>query len=385
VTFTYLDHNATTPLLPVVKEAMAPYWQGVTGNPSSVHRSGRLARAAVEQARDQVAELVGAHASQVVFTSGGTEANNLALKGMAGYHHAGLLLVGATEHASVQETAVALSNRGWVLEKTVVDNWGRVLLAQTQSALAQAPAMVSVMWANNETGVIDDVPALAKWAQTQGAVMHSDAVQAAGKVKLDFASSGIQLMSVSAHKLGGPKGVGALIVDKSLTLEPLLHGGGHERGYRSGTENVAGIVGFGVAAMAAQQHLQTEARRLRILREQLERGLLAMAGIEVVAQDAERLPNTVCFIIPGVDAEMLVNKLDRAGFAVSSGSACGSHKAVGSPALAAMGYAPDMAQAALRVSLGQGNSEQDIEQFLTALAAQLQQFMPGNRRSRLGA
>ncbi|GMR20518.1 MAG: cysteine desulfurase family protein [Gammaproteobacteria bacterium] len=381
MTFTYLDHNATTPLLPVVKEAMAPYWQGVTGNPSSMHRSGRMARAAVEQARDQVAELVGAHASQVVFTSGGTEANNLALKGMAGYHPAGLLLVGATEHASVQETAVALSHRGWLLEKTVVENRGRVLLAQTQSTLAQAPAMVSVMWANNETGVIEDIPALAEWAQAQGAVMHSDAVQAAGKVEIDFAGSGVQLMSVSAHKLGGPKGVGALIVDKSLTLEPLLHGGGHEKGYRSGTENVAGIVGFGVAAMAAQQHLQTEGRRLRTLRQQLERGLLAVTGIEVVAQDAERLPNTVCFIIPGVDAEMLVNKLDRAGFAVSSGSACGSHKAVGSSVLAAMGYAPDMAQAALRVSLGQGNTEQDIERFLTALAAQLQQLMPGNRRS----
>ncbi|MCW8840132.1 MAG: cysteine desulfurase, partial [Gammaproteobacteria bacterium] len=239
----YLDHNATTPLDERVLEAMLPYLRGRYGNPSSVYALGREARAALEQAREQVAELVSAHPSQVLFTSGGTEANNSALKGVARRAPQGRIAISEVEHASVQSPAAALARDGWQIDTLAVDGEGICHRETLQQALSEQTRMVSVMWANNETGVVQPVAELAEICREQGVIFHTDAVQAAGKLALDFPASGAHLMSLSAHKLYGPKGVGALILDKAVDLEPLLHGGGQERGRRGGTENLAAIVG----------------------------------------------------------------------------------------------------------------------------------------------
>lgn len=376
----YLDHNATTPPDGRVIDAMLPFLREQYGNPSSVHRLGRAARSAIDLAREQVAELIGAHASQVVFTSGGTEANNLAIKGIAGGRPAGRLLIGATEHPSVASTARALTARGWTVDAIPVDEEGRVRLNALEDLLARPAAMVSVMAANNETGVVQDVRAVAARAQAAGAWLHTDAVQAAGKLPVDFARWGAQLMSLSAHKINGPKGVGALIVDKVVDLEPLMHGGGQEKGQRSGTENVAGIVGFGAAAALAKERLAHYGAAMGQLRARLESGLRAIGGIEIFSARAVRLPNTVCFGVRDVDGETLLMSLDRAGMAVSSGSACSSGRTEPNPILLAMGVESDLARGSIRVSLGAGNSERDVDAFVTALAKVLSGLRPAARR-----
>lgn len=370
----YLDHNATTPLDPRVLEVMLPYLTEYHGNPSSVHRVGRVARSAIEKAREQVAELVNAHSSQVIFTSSGTEASNLAIQGVAALNEPGYMAISATEHPSVTEPAVMHRHDGWQVAILPVDEQGRLRVPQMELELNHRPTLVSVMWANNETGVIQDIAALSTMARERGAVMHTDAVQAAGKIAVDFAASGAHLMSLSAHKINGPKGVGALVVDKSVSLQPLLHGGGQEKDRRSGTENVAGIVGFGAAATLAKTRLANYGAHMKSLRDRLESGLRALGGIEIFGAKAERLPNTVCFGTIGVDGETLLLNLDRVGFAVSSGSACASSNREPSPVLLAMGIDADLARSAIRVSLGYGNSEQDIDAFVTALATQLRQM-----------
>ncbi len=364
----YLDHNATAPLEAAVLEAMLPYLREHFGNPSSVHRLGRRARAAIDGAREQVAALVNAHPSQVVFTSGGTEANNLAIKGVATNNRPGRILIGATEHPSVAEAALSLTENGWQVERLPVDRKG-VLQRDVLSAHArQGAALISVMYANNETGVVQDIAAIADVAKAHNALLHTDAVQAAGKLPLDFGACGTHLLSMSAHKIGGPKGVGALIVDKAVELRPLLHGGGQEKERRSGTENVAGIVGFGAAAALVQERLAAYSLRVARLREQLESGLCALEGVEIFSQQALRVPNTTCFGVHGMDGETLVLNLDRQGFAVSSGSACASGSADPSPVLLAMGVDRELARGGLRVSFGWGNTEADVDGFLVALA-----------------
>jgi cysteine desulfurase len=376
----YLDHNATTPPDGRVIDAMLPYLREQYGNPSSVHRVGRAARSAIEVAREQVAELVGAQASQVVFTSGGTEANNLAIKGVAGVGPAGRLLIGATEHLSVASSAKALTARGWTVDEIPVDEEGRVKLNALEGLLAQRPTMVSVMAANNETGVVQDVGAVAARVQAAGAWLHTDAVQVAGKLPVDFTRWGAQLMSLSAHKINGPKGVGALILDKSVEIEPLLHGGGQEKSQRSGTENVAGIVGFGVSATLAKERLAHYGAAMGQLQARLESGLRAIGGIEIFSARAARLPNTVCFGVRDVDGETLLMSLDRVGMAVSSGSACSSGRTEPNPILLAMGVDPDLARGSIRVSLGVGNSERDVDEFVAALATVLNRLRPAARR-----
>jgi cysteine desulfurase len=370
----YLDHNATTPLDPRVLEAMLPYLTVHHGNPSSTHRFGRVARAAIDRAREQVAALVNAQPSQVVFTSGGTEANNQAIKGVAVTSITGCVAIGATEHPSVAEPVTRLKQAGWQVTVLPVDQDGRLRASVGASLRNLRPALVSVMWANNETGVIQDIAALGAEARACGAVLHTDAVQAAGKIEIDFAASGAHLMSLSAHKINGPKGVGALIVDAAVDLKPLLHGGGQEKDRRSGTENVAGIVGFGAAAELAKARVADYGSRVRKLRDRLESELTAIGGIEIFGAATERLPNTVCFGTAGVDGETLLLNLDRGGIAVSSGSACASHHREPSPVLRAMGIEPDLALSAIRVSLGHDSTEQDIDTFLAALAAQLRQL-----------
>ncbi len=367
----YLDHNATTPLDVRVLDAMLPYLREHYGNPSSLHLQGRTARAALDQAREQVAALVNAHPSQVVFTSGGTEANNYALKGVAAKLSPGRIAISAIEHSSLQGAAQALVTHGWQCDSIAVDEQCRVSRAALSAALKSAPRLVSVMMANNETGVIQDIAAISAQVRAAGAIMHTDAVQAAGKIAVDFPASGAHLMSLSAHKLYGPKGVGALIVDKALDLEPLLHGGGHEMERRAGTENVAGIVGFGAAALLAHEELASRASHLKTLRGALEQRLRALPGIVVFAAQAPRVANTVLIGVPAIEGETLLMELDRHGIAVSSGSACTSGSPDPSRVLLAMGVDPDLARRVIRISLGKDNTLADIDRLMTVLNEQI--------------
>jgi cysteine desulfurase len=362
----YLDHNATTRLDERVLEAMLPYLSGPYANASSLHRFGRAARDAVEHARTQVAALVGAQPGEVVWTSGGTESNNLAIKGVAAID-AGRLLYGATEHPAVMEAAESLAAQRGV-EAIVVDCDGRVDWPRFEQQLAAGPvALVALMRANNETGVIQDVAHAARLVHAAGARFHVDAVQAAGKIALDFAALGADLMSLSSHKLHGPKGIGALLRRADVDLWPLHHGGPQERGLRGGTENVAAIVGFGAAAELAQHEWQARARHTLELRQRLEAGLRALPGVQIFGDRVERLPNTVQFAVPGFDGEALLMQLDRRGFAVSSGSACASGKDEPSHVLLAMGVAPETARGAIRVSLGVTNIAAEVDAFVEAL------------------
>jgi cysteine desulfurase len=365
----YLDHNATTPLDARVLEAMLPFLTERYGNASSRHEYGRAARAAIDTARQQVAAAVGAHPTEVVFTSGGSEANNLFIKGAAACLKPGTIAVSAIEHPCVREPAQDLKRLGWGLHEIAVDAEGRIAETDFSVALTKPAKLVSVMLANNETGVLQDIPALASKARAAKAWFHTDAVQALGKMKLDFRAlnaAGVNALTISAHKIYGPQGAAALVLDKRIELKPLISGGGQERNLRSGTENVAAIVGFGVACELAVARLEADAARLANLRGRLEQGL-ALLETAVFSRDAPRLPNTVFFAVAGIDGETLVAQLDRAGFAVASGSACSSVSPEPSHTLLAMGVEAGMAKSALRVSLGRGNTEEDVARFLQAL------------------
>jgi cysteine desulfurase len=372
----YFDHNATTPLDPRVLEAMLPYLAQQYGNASSRHEYGRAARRAVDEARQRVAFAAGAHPTEVVFTSGGSEANNLFLKGAAACLTPGMVAISAIEHPCVREPAKQLQRGGWKLREIAVDVHCRVAAADFLAALDEKPALVSVMLANNETGAVQDVAVLAERARSARAWFHTDAVQAFGKRAMDFRElnrAGVHGMTLSAHKLGGPKGAGALLVDKRVELQPLIAGGGHERGLRSGTENVAAIVGFGLAAELAVASLELRAGQLEALRAELEVGL-AEQGAVLFAAAAERLPNTSYFAFAGIDGETLVGKLDRAGFAVAAGAACSSANPEPSHVLLAMGVAPSLARGAVRVSLGADNTEAQVREFLAALRTTILQL-----------
>ena len=365
----YLDHNATTPLDPRVLEAMLPYLSERFGNASSRHEYGRAARMAIDEARGQVAAAVGAHPTEVIFTSSGSEANNLFLKGAAACLKPGVLAVSAVEHPSMREPARDLARQGWRLQEIGVDGQGRISAAAYREALAAKPRLVSVILANNETGVLQEIPALARQARPVGAWFHTDAVQALGKIALDFRAlneAGVHALTVSAHKIYGPKGAAALVADKRVEMRPLISGGGQERGLRSGTENVAAIVGFGRACELAAARLEQGMAEFAALRAQLEQGL-GQLGATIFGQDAERLANTIFFAYPEIDGETLVAKLDRAGFAVASGSACSSASPEPSHVLRAMGVAPEFSRGAVRLSIGVGNSEQQVADFLAAL------------------
>lgn len=382
----YLDHNATIPPRPEVLEAMAEVGRDHWGNPQSVHGWGRRARAVVEEAREQVGALVGCEPRQVTFTSGATEANNTVMKGRALSGGFGAVLVGATEHASVRQPVQHLVERGVPATDVPADGEGRITPGALDRALrASGPAaLVSVMWANNETGTVQPVADLAAVCAEHGVPFHSDAVQAAGKLAVDFPESGTTALSLSAHKIGGPQGVGALVRDsEALPLEPLLHGGGHERDRRAGTENVAGIAGFGRAAELARRERQALAEHTRALRDRLE-DRLARESVpaEVVSAAAERLPNTTCLVLPGVEAETLLMNLDLAGIAVSSGSACASGGLQPSAVLQAMGYSAERARSELRVSLGAANTAEDVDHFVQCLTDTVERL--GRRQARAG-
>lgn len=369
----YLDHNATTAADETVLEAMLPWFREHYGNASSRHGYGTAARQAVDRAREQVAAAVGAQPAQVTFTSGGTEANNLFIKGAAGYLRPTQIAIGATEHPCVRQPARELTRAGWKLHILTVDRDGKIDLADAAQALAQPTGLVSVMLANNETGVIQAVAAIAERARAQRAWMHTDAVQAFGKIPVDFVKLGVQAMTISGHKIYGPKGAAALILDKRLEVKPILAGGGHEKGLRSGTENVPAIVGFGAACELAVSRLDGLATRSAAMRQALEVGLRGMSAM-IFGDRVDRLPNTSYFGFPGIDGETLVVELDRVGYAIASGSACSSANPEPSPTLLAMGVAPEIARCAVRVSLGKDNRSDEIDHFMTALQNTVQRL-----------
>jgi cysteine desulfurase len=350
----YLDYNATAPVKPAVIEAMLGAL-GATGNPSSVHRAGRAVRRVLERAREAVAALVGAAPDAVVFTSGGTEANNQALCSVRGS-----CLVSAIEHDSVLAAAPAA-------ERLSVDALGRVDLERLADRLAVVrPALVSVMLANNETGVVQPVAAVAELAHRYGALVHCDAVQAAGKLAIDQAALGVDLLTLSAHKLGGPQGAGALVRGDGIEPAALLRGGGQERRWRPGTENLPGIAGFGRAAELALEDRDWRPR-VGALRDRLEAEILAVApAARVYGRAAERLANTSCVSMSGVSNQTQLIAFDLAGIAVSTGSACSSGKVGPSHVLAAMGVDPTDAATAIRVSLGWASTALDVDRFVAA-------------------
>jgi cysteine desulfurase len=364
----YLDHNATTPVDDRVLEAMLPYLRGRYGNASSRHELGTVARKAVNVSREQVAALVNVQPSQVIFVSGGTEANNMFVKGAAGYLKPTQIAVSAIEHPCVAKPAQDLARQGWKPRKLAVTGDGEVDLADVDAALKEPTGVVSVMLANNETGVIQDVAAVAERGRRAKAWMHTDAVQALGKVPVDFQALGVHAMTISAHKIYGPKGAGALVVDKRLQLRPIIHGGGHEQGLRSGTENVPAIVGFGAACELAAGRMQEIAKRQIAMRDRLERGLHDLGAV-IFGEDAPRIPNTSYFALQGVMGETLVIELDKAGYAVAPGAACSSANPEPSATLLAMGVDPEIARGAVRFSLGAGNTLQQVDDFLRALSA----------------
>ena len=363
----YLDWNATTPLRPEVRAAMAQAWE-LAGNPSSVHAEGRQARRMVEDARAAVAAAVGAHPRNVTFTSGGTEANALALvRGVkrVGGQPVQRLLVSAIEHASVLSGGRFSPDD---VGRIGVTPNGLIDLDQLRGALKDGPpALISIMAANNETGAVQPIAAAAAIVHSAGGLLHVDAIQALGKIPFDIKELGADLVSLSAHKIGGPKGIGALVAAEGVEgVDPLLRGGGQERGHRAGTENVAGITGFGAAITTAMGALEGDTSHLEALRDQLERGLKQTSGTIIFSEKAPRLPNTTLFTVPGLRAETAVIGFDLAGIAVSSGSACSSGKVQPSHVLEAMGFGPKIAQGAVRLSMGWSTSETDIDRALEA-------------------
>ena len=342
---TYLDHNATSTLRPEARAAMTAAMD-CTGNASSVHGEGRAARKVLDDARDQVARAVGVIAPMVVFTSGGSEANNMVLKGAPVER----IIVSAIEHPSVLEAARAA---GKPVETIPVDGNGVIDLGALEAMLRGPKALVSVMLANNETGIVQPLADVVRLAQ--GHLVHSDAVQVLGKLPLKLALLPLDFVTLSAHKSGGPVGVGAVVFREGVPVEPLIHGGGQELRRRAGTENLVTIAGFGAVAALKQD--------TRKLRDRLEAEL---DGAVIFGSNVERLPNTTCFAFPGMKAETLLMAFDLEGVAVSSGSACSSGKVAKSHVLAAMGVKPEISEAAIRVSLGWDTTEQDIEHFIAA-------------------
>jgi len=363
----YFDHNATTRIDDRVLQAMMPYLRDEYGNASSRHDLGTRARQALNVAREQVAALVSVQPAQVVFVSGGTEANNMFVKGMAAYLKPAQIAISAIEHPCVSKPAAGLVRSGWKVRKLKVDANGRTNLADVEDALRVPTSMVSVMLANNETGVLQPVAEVAERARAARAWMHTDAVQCVGKLPVDFDALGVHAMTLSAHKMYGPKGAGALVVHKRLPIKPLIDGGGHEGGLRSGTENVPAIVGFGAACELAASRLAELGEHTARLRAAVDRGL-ADRGAIIFGSTVPRIPNTTYFAFENVEGESLVIELNKLGFATASGSACSSTSTEPSATLMAMGVQADLARGAVRLSFGADNTMQQVDSFLAAVS-----------------
>lgn len=376
----YMDHHATTPVLPEVFEAMKPYFLEEYGNPSSAtHLFGKKASDAVEQGRRQVADLIGCSQAEIVFTSGATEANNLALRGLLQGPGGGHIVTSAIEHESILETCRALEREGGRVTCLPVDRHGLVDPESLRGALRDETVLVSIQAANNEVGTIQPLEELARVARERGVLFHTDAAQAAGRIPLNVVSAGVDLLSMSAHKMYGPKGIGALFMRRGVKLRPQLTGGGHEKGRRSGTLNVAGVVGFGRAAGIAARDMESEARRLALLRDRLWNRISgAIDQVELNGHPSRRLPNNLNVTFRFVEGEALLVAL-RDVAALSSGSACSSGTLEGSYVIRALGADEESAQGAIRFGLGRGNTEEDVDlvaERLEAAAARLRSLSP---------
>ncbi len=378
----YLDHNATTPLHPEVLEAMLPYYKEAFGNPSTIYSFGQETRKATDEAREKVANLIGASPEEIIFTSGGTEANNLALKGVAaalekkGRH----IITSSIEHHAVLSTLEYLEKRGYTVSFLPVDEHGWLDPKEVEEAITSQTALISVMHANNEVGTIEPIAKIGEIARRAGIYFHTDAVQTIGKIKVNVDDLKVDLLSLSAHKFYGPKGAGALYVRKGTRIHPLLHGGYQERRRRAGTENVAGIVGLGKAAEIASNEMVQQSRRESNLRDRLEK----MIGENINhcrlnGHPTRRLPNTLNISFEFIEGESLILNLDLKGVAVSTGSACTSGSLEPSHVLMAMGVAPEIAQGSIRFSLGRENQKEDIDytvENLVEIVARLREMSP---------
>jgi cysteine desulfurase len=374
----YLDNNATTPVLPEVLEAMRPYFGEHFGNASSIHHHGQETRAAVERARESVARLLGCRASEVVFTSGGTESDNLAIFGIAGASDH--VITSTIEHHAVLNACKHLATTGCEVTYIPVDGRGLVDPADVKRAIRPNTKLITVMFANNETGVLQPVAEIGKIAAEAGIYFHTDAVQAAGKISISVGEIGCQLLTISGHKLHGPQGVAALYVRKGTQIEPMLYGGSHERSRRAGTENVPGIIGLGKAAELASASLDSgENLKMAAARDQLERELLAIEGTGVNGKGTTRVPNTTNIYFDGIEGEALVIALDLKGLAVSTGAACSSGSIEPSHVLTAMGQSHARAKAGIRFSLGKQNTIDDVDfalALLTEAVGRLRELSP---------
>ena len=380
----YLDHNATSPLRPQAAEAMRAALEASHGNPSSMHREGREARAILERAREEVAGLLGVPAKELVFTSGGSEAIAAAVRGVCDRapSERRRIVVSSTEHSAVLESAKLAGHHGFVVVRVPCDREGRVDTERFVTQLGEDVALAALHWANNETGVIQPVEEIGRACRVAGIPFLVDAVQAVGKIAIDPRGAFADLLAISGHKIGGPQGTGALMVRSGIVLAPLIGGGAQERRRRGGTEAVVAIAGFGAAAARARWEMKQETSRLLKLRARLETRLRGLfPDLRFHGQAAPRLPNTLNFAIPGVPGETLVIALDLAGFAVSTGSACASGAVEPSHVIQAMGFDEDEARGAVRVSLGWSTTPEEVNRFLEALPGVVEQAREGLRES----
>jgi cysteine desulfurase len=362
----YLDNSATTPVVPEVLEAMMPYFAGEYGNASSLHAFGQAARQAVEKSREEIADTIGSSPSEIVFTSGATEANNLAIKGLLfAYPEKRHIITSAIEHHAVLHTCQWLEAQGYEVTYLDVDPYGRVDPDAVAASIRAETLLVSIMAGNNEIGTLEPIGEIGAICREKGVFFHTDAVQAYGKVPLPM--EGIDLLSVSAHKLNGPKGVGFLYVRKGVSLIPILHGGGHERGRRSGTENVPGVVGLAAAARLAFQEMDETAPRLRSYRKRLIERIGEIPGTRLNGHETESLPHITNFSFAGIEGESLVMKLDEHGIATSTGSACSSPNLEPSHVLVAIGVPLTMAHGSLRISTGRQTTTEEIDTLIEVL------------------
>lgn len=367
----YFDHNATTAIDKKVLSVMMPFLEAQQGNPTSQHSFGRHARTAIEEAREQVALAIHAHPTEVVFTSGGTEANNMIVHGAAIKNPQSTLVRSNIEHPCVARPMEALTHQGWHQELLKVNHDGVITKEAYQSITADNISLVSVMLANNETGVIQEISDLSDFAKEKKAISHTDAVQAFGKMDVRFDELQIDAMTLSSHKIYGPQGVGALILNKRSDIEPLIYGGGQEKNLRSGTENIAAIVGFGKACELISESLKESSMRSRELQTTLEFHLKALGAV-IFSEKVKRLSNTTFFAFKDIEGSTLLTALDKQGFAIASGSACSSVNKEPSHVLLAMGIDEDLARGALRISFGNQNTINDVTLFIETLKKELQ-------------
>jgi cysteine desulfurase len=369
----YFDHNATTAMHPEVLQEMMPYLTEHQGNPTSNHKFGRRAQTAIEESREKVAFSVNAHPSQVIFTASGTESNNTIINGIAQSYPETHFAYSAIEHPCISEPIKSLSRKGFMATKILVNKQGLLDLEDVKIDIKNPISFLSVMMANNETGVIQDLPKIIKWAKLKKMMVHTDAVQALGKIPVDFEMLEVDAMTISSHKIYGPQGIAALILNKKIDMSPFIIGGGQEKGLRSGTENIAAIIGFGKACERTKENMVIIDRDIKPLQVILIKELKKMGAI-IFGEDSERLNNTIFFAFNRIDGATLLTALDRKGFALASGSACSSNNNEPSHVLIEMGVNEEIAQGAIRISLGINSKKTDVETFLVALKSELERL-----------